>query len=138
MTWEPGVSGNILGKPKGSKNKRPQLAKLLEPHAEALIAKAVEMALGGCPGSLRLCIERLIPKAVQEPIVIDLDPKDIKEVGQLIAFGKEVLTSVANGEISPSEGKTLSDILQSHRLLIENAELKKMLEEIQTARKQGR
>ncbi len=63
MRFKKGQSGNPNGRPLGCLNKRTQLAALLEPHAEALISKAVELALGGDTNALRLCIERLLPKA---------------------------------------------------------------------------
>lgn len=65
MAFQQGQSGNPNGRPAGSKNRRSQLAKLLEPYAEELIAKAVELARAGDVNALRLCIERLIPKAVR-------------------------------------------------------------------------
>ncbi len=63
MQFKPGKSGNPSGRPKGSRNTQTQLLKLLEPYAEKLINKMVEEALDGNAAALRLCIERLLPKA---------------------------------------------------------------------------
>jgi hypothetical protein len=56
-----GQSGNPAGKPKGAKDKRTELRALLRPHAEDLVAKAVELAKAGDTTALRICIDRLIP-----------------------------------------------------------------------------
>lgn len=66
MTFKKGISGNIQGRPKGIVDKRIELRSLLVPHAEALVNKAVELALAGDSNALRLCIDRLIPKAKDE------------------------------------------------------------------------
>lgn len=61
MAFVKGKSGNPLGRPKGVQDKRTILRSYLEPHAEALINKAVSMALDGDTTALKLCLERLIP-----------------------------------------------------------------------------
>ena len=63
MTYEKGQSGNPSGRPPGIRDKRTALRALLEPHAPALIAKAVEMAKAGDATALRICLDRLIPPA---------------------------------------------------------------------------
>lgn len=131
MKFQPGQSGNPNGRAKGSINKRTQLAKLLEPHAEELIAKAVELALAGDGNALRLCIERLIPKAKPDTISFDLSTVDLESQHCLGAVGKEILVAVANGELNIKEAQTFSQMLESQRKLIEHGELKQMLKEIE-------
>lgn len=61
------------GKPLGVRNKATQAAlTLLEGEAEALVRKAVEMALGGDLVALRLCLERLAPVRRNSAIQFDL------------------------------------------------------------------
>ena len=55
MTFKTGKSGNPKGRPKGALSKRVQLAKLLEPHAEELVAKMIELAQRGCKCFAPLC-----------------------------------------------------------------------------------
>lgn len=138
MTFKQGQSGNPDGRPAGSKNRRTQLAKLLEPYAEELIAKLVDLARGGDVNALRLCIDRLIPKATQEPITLDFDTSNINNLEYLMEFGRAVLAATANGELSPTDAKQLAILADTHRRLIENGEMRRMLEEIERARKQGR
>ncbi|MFI4957389.1 MAG: DUF5681 domain-containing protein [Gammaproteobacteria bacterium] len=72
MTFIKGTSGNTAGRPKGIPNKRSQLAKLLDSHADELISKLVELAKAGDVNALKFCVERLIPKAEHVPIDIEL------------------------------------------------------------------
>jgi hypothetical protein len=70
-----GVSGNPKGRPKGAKNKTTAMAEtLLEGQAEALVQKAVRMALNGNTTAMRLCLERLIPPK-RNPTVLDATVK---------------------------------------------------------------
>lgn len=78
MAFQKGQSGNPAGRPQGALNKRAQLAKLLEPHATNLINKVIELALSGDINALRLCIERLIPKAQHHCLDVDL-PVEMNE-----------------------------------------------------------
>ncbi len=56
-----GRSGNPAGRPPGARNRGAQFAEtFLGDQAEALTRKAVELALGGDPGALRLCLERIV------------------------------------------------------------------------------
>jgi hypothetical protein len=66
MKFEPGQSGNPAGRPKGSGDRRSGLRSLLDPHAPALIEKAVEMALSGDMAALKLCLDRCLPAYRQE------------------------------------------------------------------------
>lgn len=138
MTFKPGESGNPNGRPAGSKNRRSQIAKLLEPYTEELISKAVELARNGDVNALRLCVERLIPKASHEAVNLNFNTAELNNIQYLMDFGREILSAVANGEITPDVAKDLSMIADSHRRLIEHGDIKLKLEEIIRARKMGR
>ncbi|MDX1901856.1 MAG: DUF5681 domain-containing protein [Gammaproteobacteria bacterium] len=138
MTFKPGESGNPNGRPSGSQNKRTLLIKLLEPYAEELITKLVELARGGDVNALRLCIERLVPKATHESVNLSFNTAEINNIQYLMDFGREILAAVASGEITPEVAKTLSGVADTHRRLIENGELRLKLEEIERAIKQHR
>ncbi len=138
MTFKIGESGNPSGRPAGSKNKRPQFTKLLEPYAEKLVNKVIEMALDGDVHMLRLCFERLIPKAAHEPVTLNFDLSQINKQEYLMEFGRKIIAAVVNGEITPAEAKLLSGMADSHRRLVENGELRSKLDSIELAIKQGR
>jgi hypothetical protein len=82
--YQKGASGNPTGRPKGALNKQTQLIKLLEPHAEALINKMIEMALSGDSMSLRLCIERLLPKITDKPTTACMPDLESNKTAKII------------------------------------------------------
>ncbi|WP_131781177.1 DUF5681 domain-containing protein [Legionella gresilensis] len=119
MKFKPGTSGNPYGRPKGSRNTQTKLIKLLELHAEKLINKMVAEALDGDPAALRLCIERLLPKARQKNI--EIDPAVLSE--QEIASQKNIFNLILNeilaGNINPDDGKKIISLIEEQRLRTE-------------------
>ena len=108
--FKPGQSGNPGGRPKGALNKITLAAQaLLDGEAEALTRKAVELAKEGNPMALRLCLERLLPPRKDRPINLTL-PK-IKSAADLPQALVAILEGVSQGEITPGEGKALTDLL---------------------------
>jgi hypothetical protein len=98
------------GRPRGP-SPSDQVRKLLEPHREALINKAVAMALEGDPQQMRLCLERLAPAPKQEAekvIVPGLASAPTLQ-GKSIA----ILAAVAEGQISAEAGDKLLRMLES-------------------------
>ena len=110
-TFKPGVSGNPSGKPKGALNKRTQLIKLMEAHAEELINKTVELALSGDTVALRLCVERLVPRITDRPATVVMPDIIAAEATKIIP---ELLKSLAGQELSVSDMKSLMDIFTAH------------------------
>ncbi len=115
----PGQSGNPRGKPKGALNKRTRLAKLLEPHAEALVNKAVELALNGDSQALRLCMERLIPK-VNGDAMVELPHFEFDSNGAAM-FEREVLKRFSGSEIGVKSAISLLAVLREYAGAITNS-----------------
>ncbi len=104
MTFKAGQSGNPKGRRKGTLNKRTELAKMLDSHAGALVAKMIELALEGDVTAIRLCIERLIPKANREPTGIEFQ-KDI------IKLSDDILQAAFDGRISIDDAERLRQLV---------------------------
>ncbi|MGH1571925.1 DUF5681 domain-containing protein [Methylobacterium sp. P31] len=63
MRGKPFAPGNP-GRPAGARNRTTQaIEALLDGEAEALTRKAIEMALDGDGPAMRLCLDRLYPRA---------------------------------------------------------------------------
>jgi hypothetical protein len=111
MPFKTGQSGNPKGRAKGSLNRRTQLVKLIEPHAEELVAKMIGLALDGDVTALRLCIERLIPKIRHEPIEIEL-PTNMNEKN-LSKFKSELLLAALEGKMSIDDIEKMIKLIDS-------------------------
>jgi len=119
--FKSGQSGNPGGRPKGSLNKATLAAQaLLDGEAEALTRKVVDLAKDGHPVALRLCLERLLPPRKDRPINFIL-PK-IKGAEDLVKALGAILEAVAQGEITPGEGQTLTAMLDGYRKGLETAD----------------
>lgn len=104
MAFQKGQSGNPKGRRKGVPNRRTELAKMLDPHAEALVAKMIELALDGDVTALRLCMERLIPKVNREPTGIEFQ-KDIAKLKD------DILRAALEGRINIDEAERLGHLI---------------------------
>lgn len=136
MTFKQGQSGNPNGRPKGVIDKRIRLRELLEPHAAALIARAVELALAGDVSALRLCLERLIPKMRHETFSLALDNNDMSNTEATMMAGAATLQAVIDGVIAPEQGNAFSTMLENQRKAIQMVDLSQQIEEISKILKQ--
>lgn len=129
--FEPGQSGNSAGRPKGSKDRRTQLRELLQPHAEALIEKAVNMALAGDTTALKLCLDRIVPalKPQSEPVTLDLP------TGSLTEQAEAIFRAVADGVLPADDGAALIAMLHNQARLRDedetHANIKKIKERLE-------
>ncbi|MFA5959079.1 MAG: DUF5681 domain-containing protein [Tatlockia sp.] len=105
MTFKAGQSGNPNGRRKGTLNKRTELAKMLDPHAEVLIEKMIELALQGDVTALRLCIERLIPKAPNRESTGIQFQKNIPKLKD------DILQAALDGRISIEDAEKLGRLI---------------------------
>jgi len=101
--WVKGSSGNPLGRKPGSG----EVAKLRQGIASKLpdiIKRLVESALEGDVGASRLLLERVIPplKPTESPVTITM-PKN----AGLTEQGQAVVTAIAKGEVSPTQGAAM-------------------------------
>ena len=113
MAFKKGQSGNPAGRPKGITDKRAQLRSLLDPHADALINKAVEMALNGDSAAMRLCVERLVPAYRNASPSVKLP--DMK--GTPTEKAEAVLQAMADAQLSVDDANAvLAAISQSTKI----------------------
>ncbi|MGA2404716.1 MAG: DUF5681 domain-containing protein [Syntrophobacteraceae bacterium] len=124
--FQKGQSGNPKGKPKGTRNKTTVIAQnLLDGEAEALVRKAVELALKGDLACLRVCLERLVPPKKDAPMEIDLP--EIGAIADIPKLFVALTAKLREGEITPSETRTLIDFADGIRKSLEVAELERRI-----------
>ena len=116
--FEKGRSGNPAGRRPGSRNKATLAAAvLLAGEAEALTRTAVELALGGDPTAMRLCIERLLPPCRERTVKFTLPP--IESVSDISAAMQAVTSALARGHITPGEAATIAGVVETFARAIE-------------------
>jgi hypothetical protein len=131
MTFKKGVSGNPDGKAKGTLSKRSQLGKLLEPHGEQLINKAVELAKAGDIHALRLCLERLLPRVREESISLEVPAEAVNNAASLLAFSTRIIHATTTGEITPEQANKLFSVINVQREVIALAHLEDRVLELE-------
>jgi hypothetical protein len=117
-----GQSGNPTGMPKGTRHHATRLAEaLFDGQAEALVQKAIEMALAGDPTAMRLALERLCPPRRERSV--ELDMPSIKSATDLIAAAAALADAASSGEITPGEAASLSTLVANTAKAVETFEL---------------
>ena len=108
--WQKGQSGNPNGRPAGSHHKVTLAAQaLLDGEAEELTRKAVELAKAGDMVAMRLCLERILP--ARKDVPINLAMPTLKTPADLVRASVVVAEAVAAGELTPSQGRDVADIV---------------------------
>jgi len=107
--WKPGQSGNPKGRPKGS-GPRKLFEEMIKGRKEGLLQKALDMAENGNENMMKFICSRVIPPPrVDEPI------PDVDLSGDIKQKSESVVKALQDEKITPSQAKTLMDILAAHR-----------------------
>ena len=127
MAFIKGTSGNVKGRKPGIPDRRTEFRELLKPHAPALLAKVVEMALGGDSGAMKLCLDRITPaiKPTSEPVSVQLP------AGSLADQSRSILEQAACGNITLEDGVQLMNIINQQVKVIELTEIIERIERIE-------
>jgi hypothetical protein len=128
---KPFAKGNP-GRPRGSRNKTTELAeKLLAEDVECVIEAVITTARNGDMTACKIILDRLVPIRRGRPIEIKLPSAiDAKGVAEAAAA---IIAAVANGELTPEEGRILAEILEARRKAIETGEHERRLEALESA-----
>lgn len=125
--FKKGYSGNPKGKPTGARNKSTQAAlALLDGEAEALSRKAVDLALEGDTGALRLCLERIVPP-MKEHYLTGMDLPEITGQEDVLEAIAEVGRRLADGNILPSQAAALCNVFEHYRRHFEATDLEERI-----------
>jgi hypothetical protein len=123
----PKPPGRVRGRPcetagrTGSCNKTTAAAAaLLAGESEALTRKAVELALGGDPTAMRLCLERILPACRERTVNFALPP--IESAADISAAMKAVTSALADGAITPGEATTIAAVVDTFVRAIETSD----------------
>jgi len=132
--FKPGLSGNPAGRPPGSRNKATETAELLlEGEAVALTRKAVELALGGDPIALRLCLDRLIPPRRGRKVQLANVPP-VSSVAECPTMAA-IATAATTGEITPGEAAELARVVEIYARAVEVTDFDQRLRQLEEDQK---
>lgn len=128
--FQKGHSGNPFGRPKGVKNKAVLLAeKLFENEIEEICRQAIELAKKGNIQAIKIVLDRIFPPRKETPVTIDLPVmKASKDILEAI---NQVTLAICCGKISPSDGETLSRIIERQAKAIELNEFEQRLKTLE-------
>lgn len=125
-----GTSGNLAGRPPGSRNRATLLMEeLLAGESERLIRKAVELALDGDVHAMKLCLERVHAPCKDQPIHLTLPP--IENAQQVSSAMSVVVGAIGDGRITPSEGEILANILAVQNNVLTAGDLERRVEQLE-------
>ena len=102
---------------------------LLDGEAMALTRKAVELALAGDQAALRLCLDRTVAPRRDRAVELALPP--IHSADDILAAIKVVSGAVGRGAITPGEGFTLSQMIETFLRAIEASDFEGRLRELE-------
>jgi len=88
-------------------------------HAEALLSKAIDMAMNGNVAMMTFLLDRILPK--ERPIHIDLPNLDFAN-DSVDAMAK-IVDAVSSGRISPREAANVAQIVSAFTRAIEISDL---------------
>ena len=130
--FEKGKSGNPAGRPRGARNKATLAAEaLFDSEAEALSRKAVELALDGSEGALRLCLDRIIAPRRERPMQLALPP--IRSASDIAAAMGAIVKAAAQGAITPDEAYKLSQMVDTFVRAIDTSDFDRRLQILEKA-----
>jgi len=132
--WQPGQSGNPMGRPPGTG----EVAKLRAGIAERvpeILDRLTEAALAGDVQAARLLLERVLPpiKPVELPVELTLS-----EEGRPTEQARQVLAAAAGGALAPDQAVSLIGALAAVARIAETDELRERIERLEAVAERGR
>lgn len=129
--FQKGRSGNPLGRPKGIRNRATLLVEaLFEDEIEGICRKVIEEAKQGNVQAIKIVLDRILPVKKEALLFIDLPPV-IKTGSDILEAISRVVEAVCHGKISPSEGETLTRIIERQAKAIELNEFEQRLKTLE-------
>jgi hypothetical protein len=127
LRGRPFVNGNSGRKP-GSKNRATLVAaELLEGEREAMLRKAIELALAGNVDMLKFLLGRFLPRER----LIKLDLPQIKFADDAVESYRVITHAVCEGQITPNEAAALATLVNSQAKAIDMADVVKRLDSLE-------
>ncbi len=121
--FPPGTSGNLLGRPKGSRNKTTLVAQaLFDGDVEKIYQVVRKLAIEEeyWP-ALKASLDRILPPAKSTPLAFQMPP--LETLDDLVVGHLEVIDALSRGDITPEDARALENLLDGTRRILASADL---------------
>ena len=124
--FQPGQSGNPLGRPAGSRNKATLLlADLIDGEGEDLVRALVTAAKSGDVSAGRALLDRLVPARKDRPVTFALPA--LQTAADAAKAMAALTAAVASGSLTPSEATELARLVEAFTKALEAADFETRL-----------
>ena len=107
-----GKSGNVKGRPPGSRNRTTLAAEaLLDGQAEAITQKVIELALKGNPTAIKISMDRILPPRRERQLSLELPT--LRSAKDAIQTLTATHAAVAAGDITIAEAAALTKLVDT-------------------------
>ena len=128
--YVPGESGNLTGRPRGSRNKATIAAEqLLDGEAEQLARKAIDLALGGDLIALRLCLGLIISPRRDRPVNFDMP--ELTSIEDAASAISKIASAIGRGELTPTQGTELTNVVGMFLKISDHADIERRLRHLE-------
>lgn len=111
-----------MGRLRGSRNQATiAMEELLQKGSTGLMGKCLDMAMDGGTSAMKLCLDRLFPPAKDRPIQIDV--RKMTKISDAVEVMAEILQSVTEGIITPTEAMNVANVIEIYRKTIETNDI---------------
>src|SRR5260370_25106967 len=125
-----GQSGNPAGRPPGRRDRGTRAAEsYLDSQAEALLQRAVELALAGDASHMRLCVERIVAPRRERSVEFAMPP--MRSAADLAGAMGAVAEAAARGLLTPGEAVAFAPIAEAMAKAIDTTDFDRPLPAIQ-------
>jgi hypothetical protein len=129
--FEPGQSGNLNGRPAGSRNLTYRhLHELMMAQGEAVVTAVLAAALDGDSTAQRLVLDRILPRRVCNPIR-DFTLSPLRTAADAALALGEITAAVLDGRITADEAAALASIVEVFIKVTASHEFERRLVEIE-------
>ncbi len=123
-----GQSGNPAGRPPGSHNKlKAALQELVEQHLDPLLGTTLQLALDGNLQAIKL----LLSQIPQEREHIEIALPKISSMSDILEANNMVFGAISAGQLSPAQGKIISELLTLQMKAIESIDLERRVVQLE-------
>ena len=133
MPFQPGVSGNPAGRPRGSRNKMTVLLEtLVQKDLEAIIQSMNKRAKDGNVAAAKLCLNVF---GTRRGRAVMCDLPNLNTTDDVLTAMKIIIADVAAGELTPTEGNEFSNLVQRFVEMYGNFHFERRLREVERQRR---